>query len=261
MNYAKVLDAALTLFPKKIKVTCIDGITGQQIGTYKLPLSQVPLAFNKPVTTTIDEQEWRVIKADPVNADDIAIFKRLTLHVLNKDQLQQMPLGHHVPTRHASNPLTTPTPFYQQFTVNISADDWLQMEFLPVQSLPLIQEEMALIDPVLLAENGSNPLLGYENLHIRDLTSNLVADIPFDTFCATIQANQKGNLRLTEGDFIDNGFALRTDNYEYYGTVENNRIIHLCLSAFDGIDDEFMQVATTWELALVNWCQASITTV
>lgn len=261
MNYAKVLDAALTLFPKKINVTCIDGLTGQQIGKYKIPLSQVPVTFNKPVTTTIDGHEWRVIKADPVNPDDIAIFKKLTLHVLDKDQLQKTSLGYNVPTRHASSPLITSTPFYQQFTLDITADDWLQMEFLPVQSIPVIQEELALIDPILLTENGINPLLGYENLHIRNLTAQLGTNIPFDAFCAAIPVNQKGNIRLAVGDFIENGFAMRTDNYEYYGTIEDNRIAHLCLTAFDCIDDEFMQVATTWDLALVNWCQGSITTV
>jgi hypothetical protein len=261
MNYAKVLDAALTLFPKKIKVTCIDGITGLPIGTYKLPLSQVPITFNKPVTTIIDGHEWRIIKAAPINPDDIAIFKKLTLHVLDKDQLQQTPLGHNVPTRHANDPLTTSTPFYQQFTLAITTDDWLQMEFLPAQSLPLIQEELALVDPILLVENGFNPLLGYENMHVRTLTAQLGVGIPFDAFCATIPINQKGNIRLSGGDFIENGFALRTDNYEYYGTIENNRITHLCLTAFDCIDDEFMQVATTWDLALVSWCMGSITTV
>ena len=260
MNYAKVLDAALTLFPKKIKVTCINGVTGEQIGIYKIPLDQVPLVFNKPVMTTIDGHEWRVIKADPVNPDDIAIFKKLTLHVLDKDQLQQTALGHNVPTRHASSPLTTPTPFYQQFTIDLFADDWLQMEFVPAQSLPLIQEELALIDPILLADNGFNPLLGYENIHIRYQTAQLGVNIPFDAFCAGIPVDQKGNIRLAGGDFIENGFALRTDNYEYYGTIENNRITHLCLTAFDCIDDEFMQVATTWDLALVNWCQGSVMT-
>lgn len=261
MNYAKVIDAALTLFPKKIRVTCIDGVTGQQIGKYKIPLSQVPLVFNKPVTTIIEGREWRVIKAEPLNPDDIAIFRKLTLHVLDKDQFSQTSFGYPVPTRHANSPLTTPTPFYQQFTIDLSADDWLQQEFLPVQSLTLIQEEIALIDPIILTNNGSNPLLGYENLHIRNQTAQLGANIQFDAFCAAFQVTQKGNIRLAGGDYIENGFALRTDNHEYYGTIENNQITHLCLTSFDCIDDEFSQVATSWDLALVNWCQGSITTV
>jgi hypothetical protein len=258
MNYAKVLDAALTLFPKKIKVTCVDGVTGQPIGKYKIPLSQLPAAFNKPVNITIDGHEWRVIKAHPLNPDDIAIFKKLTLHVLGKDQQPEKPLGQQVPTRHASRPITITTPFYQQFTIDLQEEDWLQLEFLPAQSLPLIQEEIALIDPILQAENGSNPLLGYETAHIRNLTAQLGTAIPFDTFCAALPINQKGNIRLAGGDFIENGFALRTDNYEYYGIVENNIITHVCLTAFDCIDDEFSQVTSNYDLVLVNWCAASI---
>src|SRR5688572_4814614 len=114
MNYAKVLDAALTMFPRKVKVTCIDGVTGEPIGMYKVLLHQLPTVFDKPVTLTIDGNEWRVIKANPLHSDEFSIFKKLALHVLNKEQLQQTPLGHNLPTRHASIPSTTVTPFYEQ---------------------------------------------------------------------------------------------------------------------------------------------------
>src|SRR4051794_15450137 len=100
MSYANVLDAALSLFPKRIKVTCIDGVTGQQIGKYKIDLTHLPAMFDKPVTLTIEGNTWRVIKANPVSADEFSIFKKLTLHVLNNEQLQQAPLGHNIPTRH-----------------------------------------------------------------------------------------------------------------------------------------------------------------
>lgn len=259
MNYAKVLDAALTLFPKKIKVTCIDGITGQQIGKYKVGLHQLPAVFDKPITLAIEGRAWRVIQARPVSADDFSIFKKLTLHVLANEQLQQAPLGYNVPTQHTIQPGVTTIPLYHDFTLEIAPDDWLQMEFLPVAALPFIQEEILLIAPILAAENGANPLLGYETRHIRHQTAHLGVAIPFDAFCAAIQVQQTGNVRLADGGFIENGFALRTHNYEYYGTVEQGQITHLCLSTFDCIDDEFLQAATTWELMLVNWCEASIT--
>jgi hypothetical protein len=257
MISAKILEAALTLFPKKIKVTCIDGVTGQPIGKYKIGLNQLPAMFNKPITLDIEGHSWRVIKADPLSADEFSIFKKLTLHVLDKAQQQQTSLGHNVATRHASNPLTTTTPFYQQLTLETTADDWLQLEFLPATALPLIQEEMALIDPILLAQNGSNPLLGYETMHVRQQTAHLGVEIPFDAFCAAVQVNKKGNIRYGEG-FVENGFVVQTDNYEYYGTMVNNQITHLCLTSFDCIDDEFSQVAATWDLVLVNF---SITTI
>jgi hypothetical protein len=261
MNYAKVLEAALTMFPKKVKVTCIDGVTGQTIGKYKVLLHQLPTVFNKPVTLTIDGNDWRVIKATPFHSDEFSIFKKLTLHVLNNEQLQQTPLGHNLPTRHAIIPPTTSTPFYEQFTIDLLPDEWLQMEFLPAAGLPLIQEEVAFIDPILLAQNGSNPLLGYDTQHVRHQTAHLGTDIPFDAFCASIQVNKKGNVRIAGNDFIENGFALRSDNYEYYGTLVNNRITHLGLTTFDRVDDEFSELVTTWDLVLVNWVQCSITTI
>jgi hypothetical protein len=261
MNYAKVLDAALTMFPRKVKVTCIDSVTGQPIGKYKVLLHQLPTVFDKPVTLTIDGNEWRVIKANPLHSDEFSIFKKLTLHVLNNEQLQQAPLGHNLPTRHAIIPPITTTPFYEQFTIDIQPDEWLNMEFLPAAHLPLIQDEVALIDPIISAENGLNPLLGYNTQHIRHQTANLEIDIPFDAFCASIQANKKGNVRISGNDFIDNGFAVQSDNYEYYGTLVNNRITHLSLTTFDSVDDEFSQLVSTWDLVLVNWVRCSITTI
>jgi hypothetical protein len=261
MNYAKVLDAALTMFPRKVKVTCIDGVTEQPIGKYKVLLHQLPNVFNKPVTLTIEGNEWRVIKAHPHHSDEFSIFRKLTLHVLNREQLQQASLGHNMPTRHANIPSTTSTPFYEQFTIDMLPADWLQMEFLPVAELPLIQEEVALIDPIILAENGSNPLLGYETQHVRQQTAHLGVDIPFDAFCAAIQVNKKGNVRFAGSDYVENGFALQSDNYEYYGTVVNNRITHLSLTAFDSVDDEFFKLVSSWNLVLVKWVECSITTV
>jgi hypothetical protein len=261
MNYAKVLDAALTMFPKKVKVTCIDGVTEQLIGKYKVLLHQLPEVFDKPVTLTIEGNEWRVIKAKPHHSDEFSIFKKLTLHVLNKEQLQQAPLGYNLPSRHAIIPSTTATPFYEQFTIDLMPDEWLQMEFLPAAGLPKIQEEVALIDPIILAENGSNPLLGYNTQHVRQQTADLAADIPFDAFCASIQATKKGNVRIAGNDYVENGFAVQSDNFEYYGTLVNNRITHLSLTAYDSVDDEFSQLVSTWDLVLVNWARCSITTV
>lgn len=261
MNYAKVLDAALTMFPRKVKVTCIDGVTEQPIGKYKVLLRQLPTVFNKPTTLTIEGNEWRVIKAHPYHSDEFSIFRKLTLHVLNREQLQQAPLGHNMPTRHANSPATSSTTFYEQFTIDIHPADWLQMEFLPAAELPLIQEEVALIDPIVLAVNGSNPLLGYDTQHVRHQTAHLEVDIPFDAFCAAVQVKKKGNIRLAENEYVENGFALQTDNYEYYGTVVNNRITHLSLTGFESVDDEFFRLVSTWGLVLVRWVECSITMV
>ena len=53
---------------------------------------------------------------------------------------------------------------------------------------------------------------------------------------------------------------MQSDNYEYYGTLVNNRITHLSITGFDSVDDEFSQLVSTWELLLVDWVLGSITT-
>lgn len=102
--------------------------------------------------------------------------------------------------------------------------------------------------------------MGCEPQHIRHQTAHLDVDIPFDAFCASVQVNKKGNIRLAENKYIQIGFTLQTDNYEYYGTVVNNRITQLSLAAFDSVDDGFSQLVSTWDLVLVNWVGCSITT-
>ncbi|HUP12628.1 MAG TPA: hypothetical protein VM187_10460, partial [Niastella sp.] len=246
---------------RKVMVTCIDGVTEQPIGKYKVMLHHLPTVFDKPVTLTIEGNEWRVIKASPHHSNEFSVLRKLTLHVLNKDQLQQTPLGHNLPTRHAIVPAITATPYYENFTIDLLPDEWLQMEFLPATELPRIQEEIALIDPIILAENGTNPLLGYNTQHIRHQTAHLGVDIPFDEFCASIQANSKGNVRIAGSDYVENGFAVQSDNYGYYGTLVNNRITHLSLIAFDSVNDEFSQLVSTWGLVMVNWVQCIITTI
>ena len=248
MNYAKVVGAALQLFPKKINVTVIDEITGASLGKYKIPLSQLPDAFDKPTILEIEGHAWRVVKADPVKADDFSIYKKLTVHVLQKEHWQDERLLFNVPTRHAYHPLMTHLPLFAEFTLDIDEDNWRQLEFLPVSALASIQEEMGRI------EQGSDNLWGYKNMYVREQTADCPLNIPVAEFCDTVQAQKMGAVQLYSDAFVENGIAIESGNYTYYGTVAEDRIVSLCLPAFDCIDDEFMQVVTAYNLVLVDWC-------
>jgi len=51
--------------------------------------------------------------------------------------------------------------------------------------------------------------------------------------------------------FVKNGFAARSENQIYYGTMEADIIKELCLQQFDSADDEFSTLVTRLELLLV----------
>lgn len=258
MNYAKVVGAAMQLFPKKINVTVINEVTGATIGKYKIPLGQLPENFNKPTIIEIEGNAWRVVKADPVSADDFSIFKKLTLHILEKAQWQDERLHFNVPTRHAYHALTMNTPMFDDFILDISEDDWKQVEFLPTAALPLIQEEMNQIQPMLLTDLPGGLLWGYDNLYERFRTADCPLSISLADFCETVQAQKMGAVRMFGNAFVQDAVAIESLNYTYYGIIAGEELVNLCLPVYDSIDDEFMQVVTKYNLVLADWCNAKV---
>jgi hypothetical protein len=258
MNYAKVVGAAMQLFPKKINVTVINEVTGAVIGKYKIPLGQLPAAFNKPTIIEIEGNVWRVVKADPVSSDDFSIFKKLTLHILEKDQWTDERLQFNVPTRHAYHALTVNTPVFDEFILDISEDDWRQVEFLPTTALPAIQEEITLIQPMLVTDLPGGLLWGYENLYERQKTADFPLRISLTDFCTTVQAQKMGGVRMYGNAFVQQAVAIESLNYTYYGMLDGDELVSLCLPAYDSIDDEFMNLVTTYNLVLADWCNARV---
>jgi hypothetical protein len=255
MSYLQLFTAAQQLFPKHINVTLTNAVSGAKIGTYKVPFEQLPAAFNKPTTLTIANQTWRVLQADPLTAEDFAASKKLSLQVVANELNHEQIHPYNVPTYPAGDFATTPEPLYNEFTIDIAKDDWLQYQFLPVPALNDIQEELASITNDMVA----NPLLGYPATHVRQQIAPLTLNIYIDDFCELVNSAYAGAVRFREEKlYIENGFALQSANYLYYGLLQNDHITHLCITAFDSVDDEFMQITTAWQLALVDWCGARV---
>jgi hypothetical protein len=171
------------------------------------------------------------------------------VHVLQKAHWQDERLQFNVPTRHAYHPLMTHESLFNEFTLDVGEDDWRQLEFLPVSALPVIQEEMERIKLKV-----PDALWGYKNMHVREQTADHALHIPLADFCDMVQAHQIGNVRLYSDAFVQNGIAIESGSYTYYGTVVDDHLVSLCLPVFDCIDDEFMQVVTAYNLVLVDWC-------
>lgn len=76
------------------------------------------------------------------------------------------------------------------------------------------------------------------------------------------KVERKGAIAFSgHAGFVENGFAVRSKNYSYYGTLDGDVIKELALERFESVDDEFALVADRFELLLVGWCRGEITTV
>ncbi|NII29856.1 hypothetical protein HB364_32560 [Pseudoflavitalea sp. X16] len=255
MKYLRMFEAASGLFPKRINVTLIDAANGNYLGKYKIPAELLPAAFNRPITLEIDNINWRVLQADPVLADDFLFSKKLSLQVQQAATVGEGQLKYSLPTVCSDLPATGATSLYHDFTLEITDSDWRQVEFVPLSQSEIIEEAVKTIEAIL---NGQlNPLLGYELQYIRNNGLQLALAISLDEFCSHIINPMKGNIFYNNAGFVQNGFAVRSNSYAYYGILENGLIRTLCLQQFDWADDEFMCVLSTYELSLIDWCNAS----
>jgi hypothetical protein len=256
MNYLKLFTAASGLFPQKVKVTLIDVTTGNDLGKYKISAELLPVAFNRPVTLEINNIKWRVLNAEPVLADDFLFTKKLRLKVQNaaETDIKQLQFSH--PSICNEQPATGTAGPYTDFMLSVSGADWRQIEFLAAVQLEGVEEASKKIETIL---NGQpNALLGYDQQYIREkaLLPNLA--LPWIEFCTLIKDPILGNIFFDNGGFVENGFAVQSEGYTYYGILENDVIRVLCLTQFDCVDDELMRILSAYGLLLADWCNASI---
>lgn len=257
------LQRMFNFFKKTIKVTFINDATGDTIGISEMKQEQLPEAFEKPTTMQIANKEWQVIKANPIYARDFSTSKKLTLHLSNIEHINPQNMRFSIPTISNELPGIVDTALFHDFTLDLHEDDWRQIEFFPIQLLPVIQKEMAAVEAVLFPEGEATTLLGYDTVHVRKIDRQDLS-IDFNDFCELVKIRQKGALTVTfagNSGFVQDGFVLRSDNFTYYGTGKDGKINELCLQQFDQADDEFFSIATRYGLVLTIWCRGQITTI
>jgi hypothetical protein len=250
-------------FKRNIKVVFINDETGDTIGVIEMKREQLPEAFDKPTTMQIADKEWQVVKAEPIYAKEFSANKKLTLRLRSIDRIDIEDIRFSIPTISNELPEMANTTLFSDFTLQLHEDDWRQIEFLPLQVLPRIQVEMTAVEAILFPETGTTPSLGYDTVHIRKIDRQQLS-IPFTDFCEQMDIHEKGALTVAfagNSGFVQDGFALRSDNYNYYGTVKDGVINELCLQHFHQAEDEFYRIAARYGLALVEWCKGQITTV
>lgn len=195
-----------------------------------------------------------------------AIFlipKKLTLHLRAIEHVNPQNIRFSLPTISNELPSMIDTSLFHDFTLNLREDDWRQIEFFPIQLLPEIQKEMEAVEAILFPEVEATTLLGYDTVHVRKIDRQNLS-IDFTDFCEQIAVREKGALTVAfagYSGFVQDGFALRSDNYTYYGTLKDRIINELCLHQFDQADDEFFSIAARYGLVLTLWCRGQITTV
>ena len=120
-------------------------------------------------------------------------------------------------------PLIMDTPLYNEFSLTLREDDWLQLEVLSVDVMDYINQELEAIK--LLQQSHGHPGEGYiyfDEIHVRKRASYTKLSLPLAQLIKALPIIEKGNIKFNrQAGFIANGFALRTEGITLYGTVHN----------------------------------------
>ncbi|SFN88611.1 hypothetical protein SAMN05428949_3747 [Chitinophaga sp. YR627] len=247
MNYLTLL----TLFPKKINVTFVDATSNQILSKRKILKDDLPEVFDKPTVLTLDGEPWQVITANPVSGDDFHYSKKLTLTIQRKIDFDNTNQRSLVPTSSGTLPVVVPGIYSETIHVN----QWMQLQFLSIELMPVIETDLGAITQIL--EIGNN-LVGYPSSYIRDNIPLLSVHIPMNEFCDVVSVSSRGTLGIDSQGVIHSSFVIHSHSHVYYGIVDNDIITALCLRDFEYVDDEFSLLVEKFQLVLVDWCNGAV---
>lgn len=254
-----------------IETLFIDESTGHMIGQVHMPSEQLPASFALNTTMHIKEEDWQVVKAEPMTAD---VFLQTGKLVLTLKKIVRMPIDQilfTLPTLCNEIPaLLAGSTKQGKRVLEIHEDDWRQTEFISTSYQETIDIEIAQIKQIYQqASIGSGPIPGFKSLHIREhLAQPLPEGITLSELAFLFDANPaacEGVAYQHCDGLIEGGFAFQIPMLLFYGQQIDDMVKFLCLielrekpGANNHIVPALQHFMTTYDLSLVDWCKPQI---
>ncbi|WP_454488873.1 hypothetical protein [Chitinophaga lutea] len=158
----------------------------------------------------------------------------------------------------------TNLPAHPDFTLTLTASDWRQSEFINIQKLCRVGEEMDEIKDVRI--NHSKEALNgdrlFHRLYIRSQVGSPELFIPLFELKTFLRSHEIGSIAMENAPgFVRQGFALITPAGCYYGLEENGVVKSLGLhDATHLAEREVSRLVRQFSLIYVNWCNCLVVT-
>lgn len=216
-----------------IAVRFIDIRSGEIIGDVRLPITQLPQTFHDSHTTfSIASQNWQVVEADPMTAEEFTQTGHLQLKVSKVTMMSPSDIKYSLPT--LCDPIPIPDETSGRGDKNIFEihwDLWRQREWISVDFLPEIDHELSAIEDIF--ENHMLDAGVYENLHVRTLIQNPIKQrISLQQvleYFPPILEQFDGIAYLSEDKLIDGGFAFKVEGGIIYGIEQGDKVYTLAV--------------------------------
>ncbi|MBK7862224.1 MAG: hypothetical protein IPJ65_27180 [Archangiaceae bacterium] len=207
-------------------VTFIDADSGQTFLRLKLPARQLPESFSPATLLNLGKDDWQVVTAQPESTQGLASGAAVVLTLRKVSAIDPRELLFSLPTVADEVPALT-AEGRGEVLLQLTEDDWLQHELLPVELRARIDAELAAVREVLEhSRRGS----GFERLHLRKALPR-----PFEGRALRVEAlatrfGAPGVVAAQAG-FFEHSFAFAVPGGVLYGEALEGAVRAMGLSS------------------------------
>ncbi|MBS1572623.1 MAG: hypothetical protein JST62_09540 [Bacteroidetes bacterium] len=238
----------------KIKVQFIDNLNGQTIGVSEMTADQLPETFSVATTMHIQDTDWTIEEAIPENSVDFIKTKKLVLKMRKAEKINSNDIWFTTPTISNEFPQLIEKTKETEFDVFIHEDDYRQNEFLNQNSIPKIEKEFTAIKDIWSKHSKkSDDYTLFKNCHVRNTIGSPNLKINFNELKSLLNCNSVGQV-VINGNVLSNGFSIKTENTTYFGILNDDLVIELCIAQWnDNTINEILEINKTFKSVFVNW--------
>lgn len=258
---------------KQIHIRFIDAATGNVFAETLLEPERLPQTFELATTLHIAEQEWSVIKAEPMTAAEFIQTGELTLTLAKVSYINPKDILYSLPTICDALPaIAEGSTRLGKRVFALHEDDWRQVEFISHDYKNNIEQEFACIERIFReASKETGSFRAFTELHVRSLIPQpITGPIALDQLAALLPPESsayEGIAYQRQEGLLEGGFAWQASPLVLYGQQSDGLVTALGVQIAGGaspISPDFVMALAAFmaahRLSLVDWCNTALVT-
>jgi hypothetical protein len=250
-----------------VETQFIDASTGKAIGEADMPAERLPQSFALETTLHIADEDWKVIKAEPMTAEEFLQTGKLVITLQKVVKIPTSNILFTVPTLcNEIAAVRAGSTKQGKNALELHEDDWRQIEFLSTSYRNVIDTDLTQIMHIYRdASVNTGRFVAFKHIHLRQqLNAPLQEEIllnQLEGIFPSVSYRYEGVAYQQSDGLIEGGFAFKVATTLFYGQQVEGVVKVLGLNmgekapeANQDLADALQKFMAVYQLCLVDWC-------
>lgn len=247
-------------FGSKVRVTMVDGATGEAFAVTKMKPGDLPETFARSTTLHLGGDDWKVVKAVPKTRAEYARSRKLELHLSRVHGIDPGAILYSLPSICDAIPGISNVPV-DGSEFFLGEDDWRQVELVSSAYSDQVEDEL---ERIRQAHGTRVEGSGWREIRVRSKPrSPLGCSLSLVDLMARLGfEGELGGLAYRDSERrIQDGFVLQLEGLTLYGHAPAGRVESLAVAQYLDVPVPAQSGALVRDLAgdleldLVDWCR------